>query len=210
MRNMFIHRKYRYSYNAIAFKLIGINVIIFLFTMVSPRLYQYLAMIPAYILYRGWYWQFITYMFTHANLSHILFNMLGLFMFGVPVERRLGSKEFLTFYLFSGVLSGIFSYVAYYMAGRNVMLVGASGAIYAVLFAFAVLYPYARIFVFGIFPIRAPLLVALYTALEIFNQVFGRAGGVAHLTHLAGFAFAFLYFIVRLRINPFDEWRRNR
>jgi membrane associated rhomboid family serine protease len=57
---------------------------------------------------------------------------------------------------------------------------------------------------------RAPLLVILYTAIEMFNQVFGSTRGVAHLTHLAGFGFAYLYFLLRLRINPIDEWRRNR
>jgi membrane associated rhomboid family serine protease len=149
-------------------------------------------------------------MFVHADFTHILFNMLGLFMFGTPVERRLGSKEFLLFYLLTGTLSGIFSLISYLLAGTNVILVGASGAIYAVLFAFAVLYPYARVFVFGIFPLRAPVLVILYTGIEMVNQVFGSTRCVAHLTHLAGFGIAFLYFIFRLRINPLDEWRRNR
>ena len=155
-------------------------------------------------------WTLITYMFTHKDILHILFNMLGLFMFGSAVERRIGSKEFLLFYLLTGTLSGIFSYFSYYLTGTNVILVGASGAVYAVLFAYAVLYPYARILVFWFFPMRAPVLVALYTAIELFNQVFGVSGGIAHLTHLAGFGFAYLYFIIRLKIKPLDEWRRAR
>jgi membrane associated rhomboid family serine protease len=151
-------------------------------------------------------------MFTHsyASLNHILFNMLGLFMFGTMVERRVGSKEFLLFYLLTGTLSGIFSYVSYYLTNTNVYLIGASGAVYAVLFAYAVLYPHARILVFWFIPMRAPVLVLVYTAIELFNQVFGVSGGVAHLTHLAGFGFAFLYFLVRLKINPIEEWRRAR
>jgi membrane associated rhomboid family serine protease len=64
--------------------------------------------------------------------------------------------------------------------------------------------------VFGIIPVQAPLLIGIYTVMELFNQVSGTSGGVAHLTHLAGFGFAYLYFIFRLRINPLDEWRRNR
>jgi membrane associated rhomboid family serine protease len=205
-----LNRKFRYSYSNVALKLIMANVVIFMLTMVAPRAYGYLAMVPQYIVYRHWYWQVFTYMFVHADFTHILFNMLGLFMFGTSVERRIGSREFLLFYLLSGTLSGIFSLFSYIAAGVNVILVGASGAIYAVLFAFAVLYPYARIFVFGIFPLRAPVMVALYTAIEMFNQVFGSTRGVAHLTHLAGFGVAWLYFILRLRINPLDEWRRSR
>lgn len=210
MANSIINRKFRYSYTNVSLKLIIINVLIFLFTFVSPQLYIYLSMIPSYILYEHWYWQFFTYMFVHADFSHIFFNMLALFMFGMPVERRIGSKEFLTFYLTTGTFSGIFSFVAYLAAGTNVFLMGASGAIYGVLLAFAVLYPYARIFVFGLLPMRAPVLVILYACIELFNQVFGRSGGVAHLTHLAGLGFAYLYFIVRLKINPVEEWRRNR
>lgn len=210
MAYTFMNRKFRYSYSNIALKLIIINVVVFLLTMVMPRAYGYLAMVPQFIIYRSWYWQVFTYMFVHADFTHILFNMLGLFMFGMPVERRLGSKEFLVFYLLTGTLSGIFSLLFYMASGTNVILVGASGAIYAVLFAFAVLYPYARIFVFGIFPMRAPVLVVLYTAIEVFNQVFGSAQGIAHLTHLAGFGFAYLYFLLRLKINPIDEWKRYR
>lgn len=210
MSNTFLNRKFSYSYTNVTLKLIIINVVVYLVTSMYPRSYAYLAMIPSYIVYEHWYWQFITYMFVHANFSHIFFNMFGLFMFGMPVERRIGSREFLTFYLVTGALSGVFSFLAYLAAGTNVVLVGASGAIYAVLFAFAVLYPYARILVFGIIPMKAPVLIGIYAALEIFNQLFSYSSGVAHLTHLAGFGFAYLYFIVRLRINPIDEWKRSR
>jgi membrane associated rhomboid family serine protease len=87
--------------------------------------------------------------------------------------------------------------------------VGASGAIYAVLLAYSVLYPTSVIFLFGILPVRAPYLVIGYALIELFNQVFGRVGGVAHLTHLAGLAIAYLYFVVRLRISPYKEWKRH-
>lgn len=210
MKYTMLNKKFRYSYNNVALTLIIINAVVFFMTMLMPRLYGYLAMVPSYIVYRHWYWQVFTYMFVHADFTHILFNMLGLFMFGMPVERRIGSREFLLFYLLTGTLSGIFSLISYVAAGTNVILVGASGAIYAVLLSFAVLYPYARIFIFGIFPMRAPVMVVLYAAIEMFNQVFGSTRGVAHLTHLAGFGFAYLYFIVRLRINPIDEWKRSR
>ncbi|MDD3366977.1 MAG: rhomboid family intramembrane serine protease [Sphaerochaetaceae bacterium] len=210
MANTILNKKFRYTYTNITLKLIIINVAVFLLTMLVPRSYGYLAMVPVYIVYRHWYWQVLTYMFVHGGFTHLLFNMLGLFIFGTPVERRIGSKEFLLFYLLTGVLSGVFSLISYVLAGTNVVLVGASGAIYAILLAFAVLYPTARVFIFGILPVRAPVLVIGYTVLEIFNQITGSSQGVAHLTHLAGFAFAYLYFLFRLRINPIQEWRRNR
>lgn len=210
MANTILNKKFRYTYTNITLKLIIINVAVFLLTMLVPRSYGYLAMVPVYIIYRHWYWQVLTYMFVHGGFTHLLFNMLGLFIFGTPVERRIGSKEFLLFYLLTGVLSGVFSLISYVLAGTNVVLVGASGAIYAILLAFAVLYPTARVFIFGILPVRAPVLVIGYTVLEIFNQITGSSQGVAHLTHLAGFAFAYLYFLFRLRINPIQEWRRNR
>ena len=210
MANTVLNKKFRYTYTNVTLKLIIINAVVFVLTMLIPRFYGYVAMVPAFIVYRHWYWQVLTYMFVHGSFTHLLFNMLGLFIFGTPVERRIGSHEFLLFYLLTGMLSGIFSLISYVLAGTNIILVGASGAIYAILLAFAVLYPTARIFIFGILPVRAPILVVGYTLLEIFNQITGSSQGVAHLTHLAGFAFAYLYFLFRLRINPIDEWRRNR
>lgn len=191
-------------------KLIIANVVIFLLTMVSDSLYVALAMVPGYIIYKYWIWQFVTYMFVHGGLSHLFFNMFGLFIFGTHVERQLGSKEFLLFYLLTGTLSGIFSFVAYFIAGVNVVLVGASGAIFAVMLAFAVFYPHARIFVFGILPVKAPVLVVVYAGIELFNQVVGTRAGVAHLTHLAGFGFAYLYMVVRLKINPIKVFLDHR
>jgi len=209
MANTILNKKFRYTYTNVTLKLIIINAVIYFLMILVPRLYGYLAMVPSYILYRHWYWQVLSYMFVHGGFGHLFFNMFGLFMFGTPVERRIGSKEFLLFYLLTGVLSGVFSLISYLLAGKNIILVGASGAIYAVLLAFAVLYPSARVFIFGIIPIRAPVLVIGYTVLEIFNQITGSSQGVAHLTHLAGFGFAYLYFILRLRINPIEEWKRN-
>lgn len=210
MANNILNRKFRYTYNNTTLILILINVAIFMLTTVSSEAYYYLALQPARIYYSHWYWQFFTYMFVHASFSHVFFNMLGLFFFGPPVERRLGSYEFLLFYLLIGFVSGVLSYFFYYLSNTNVLLVGASGAIYGVLFAFAVLYPYAKILMFYVIPVRAPVMVAIFTAIELFNQVFGQSGQIAHLTHLAGFGLAYLYFRLRLRIKPLDEWRRYR
>lgn len=205
-----INRKFRNnSYTNITLKLIIINAVVFLLTTyIAPRSAYYLAMIPSFVL-NGYLWQFFTYMFVHGGFSHIFFNMLSLFIFGTMVEQRVGSKEFLLFYLLTGTVSGIVSFLCYLAAGTNVILVGASGAIYGVLLMFAVFYPYARVFVFGLIPIRAPVLVILYAFIELSSEVFGRGGNVAHLTHLSGLVFAYLYCRIRMKINPIDVWKRT-
>ncbi|MBT3271688.1 MAG: rhomboid family intramembrane serine protease, partial [Spirochaetales bacterium] len=150
------------------------------------------------------------YMFTHANFTHILFNMLGLFFFGAQIERRMGSHEFVLFYMSSGILAGLVSFIFYRATGNyGVYLLGASGAVYAVLLAFATYFPSARIYIMGIIPVRAPILVLIYTVAAIFFQLRGSASGVAHLTHLAGFGIAYLYFLIRLGVNPISVFLGN-
>ncbi len=207
MRNSILRKPFAYHYSNIVFVLIFINVAVYFINYMAPRTIYLMSMTPVDIIYRGYLWQFVTYMFTHAGMSHILFNMLGLFFFGVQVEQRMGSSEFLLFYLLSGFLAGLFSFLVFYLSNTNIRLLGASGAVFAVLLAFAVYYPNARIYLMGIFPVKATHLVIGYTVIELYSQFMSRNSGVAHLTHLAGFGFAFIYFIVRLGINPVDVFR---
>jgi membrane associated rhomboid family serine protease len=204
-RNLFVRRPFRYSFNNLAIWLIAINVLVFAIEYLVPSSMGYLAMTPALVL-GGAYWQPFTYMFAHGSLTHLLVNMLGLLFFGTAVEKELGSREFLLYYLLTGFLAGVFSFGAYlFSGGAYVPMLGASGAIFAVLLAFATLQPDSQILIWGIVPVRAPLMVLGYTAIEILSQVFGGSNGVAHLAHLAGFAFGWLYFLARFGVNP---WRR--
>lgn len=174
--------------------------------MLAQDLLTYLAMNPVLVLRRGFFWQPFTYMFAHSGVSHLLFNMLGLFFFGTQVEREVGSYEFLLYYLLTGFLAGVFSLAVYWFTGSyQVFLLGSSGAVFAVLLAFATYYPQARIYIFGILPVRAAILVIGYTGIELFSQMAGGRGNIAHMTHLLGFAVGYAYFLVRLSINP---WRR--
>ena len=207
MRTSLIRKPLPYRYSNIVFVLIFINVAVYFVNYLVPESRYYLSLIPTWIIARGYVWQFVTYMFTHADMSHILFNMLGLFFFGVQVEQRMGSYEFLLFYLLSGFLAGLFSFLVFYFSGTATILLGASGAVFAVLLAFAVYYPDARIFILGILPVKSTHLVIGYTAIELFSQIMSFRSGVAHFTHLAGFGVAFLYFILRLEINPLDVFR---
>ena len=210
MSTSIIRRPFQYRFYNASVGLIIVNLIVFLITTIVQNAKVYLSLIPGLVIQQHAYWQFVTYMFTHADISHIFFNMLALFFFGVQVERRMGSNEFLLFYFICGIGAGLFSFLIFVLSGSyNVILLGASGAVYAVLLAFAVFYPYANIYVMGIIPIRAPLLVIIYTAIELFSQFFSLRSGIAHLTHLAGFAFSFLYFLIRLDINPIQVFKRN-
>ncbi|MCL2180258.1 MAG: rhomboid family intramembrane serine protease [Treponema sp.] len=215
-----IRRPFKYKNFGAVYWLIGINILVFAFTMlVGSKISVYLdvgkqryimsitdslAMIPIAVL-QGWVWSFVTYMFVHGGFSHILFNMLGLFIFGIHVERQMGSLEFLLFYFITGILAGIFSFGVYFYTGNFVVaLVGASGALYAVQLAYAVLFPNAIVYIWGILPLRAPIMVLGFTILSLFFIFTGTGGNIAHLTHLAGFGFCWLYFLIRFGINP---WR---
>ena len=208
-----IRRPFRYSYDNTVFVLIGLNVLVY----VAMHLFRdipivpYLAMNPTLVVHRGWVWQFFTYMFIHSPtaITHLLFNMLALFIFGRQVEHQMGSREFLTYYFSTGVLAGIFSFFVYLLSGNHmVFLMGASGAIFGVQLAFAVFFPRSIIYIWGILPLRAPVMVLGFTALQVVFMITGAQGNVAHVTHLAGFAFGWLYFLVRFGINPWRAMRR--
>jgi len=208
-----IRRPFRYSYNNVVFILIGINILVYLAELFLKSLpvIPGLAMIPAAVLGRGWVWQFLTYMFVHdpRSIGHLVFNMLALFVFGRQVEWKMGSREFLLFYLSTGFLAGFFSFLVYIFTGYFwVSLMGASGAIFAVQLAFAALFPSSVIYLWGLLPLRAPVMVLGFTTLELFFMLTGGGGNVAHTTHLAGFAFGWIYFLIRFGINPWRAMRR--
>lgn len=204
-RRSLIRRPFVYQqYNAVLW-IVAANVIVFALTSFSGALIGLLAMNPLETTRDGMFWQPFTYMFVHSptNYAHILFNMFGLFIFGSQVERRLGSNEFLVFYLVSGLFAGIISLAVYLVSGTlMIQLLGASGAVFATLLAYATLFPDSTIYLFAIVPVKAPALVIGFTALELFRGINSPTSGVAHLTHLAGFVVAYFYFLIRLGINP--------
>jgi len=209
--NNLIRKPFAYSYSNFALFIIVINFLVFLLTSFSRVYIAYLSMRPINIINAHAYWQFVTYMFVHGSLQHILFNMLGLFFFGFALERKLGSREFLFFYFFCGIGAGIFSFFFYISTGQlGVFLLGASGAVFAVLFGYAVFFPNSVIYIMGIIPLKATWVVIIYTCIEVFSHLSNTRSGIAHLTHLAGFAFAYLYIWVRFGINPADVFFRRR
>ncbi len=203
-----IRRPFRYTFHNVALIIIAINIGVFMLIQVNYQLAGYLSLNVALVLQRNMYYQFFTYMFTHANFYHLLGNMLGILFFGVAVERAIGSKEFTLMYLLTGFLCGIVSFISYYFTGMYyTFLLGASGSVYAILLIYAVLFPNSRIYIWGIIPIQAPLLVCIYAGISVWNQFFSAGSGIAHLAHLAGFVFAWLYLRIRMGIKPWSAWK---
>lgn len=159
-----------------------------------PPLMKYFALRPDQVTHHLAFWQLGTYLFLHsqASIFHILFNMFTLWMFGGEVERVLGSKKFLRFYLMCGVGAGMF-YILFNWNSPT-FVIGASGAIFGVLVAFAVFFPerVITLLLFFVLPVhlKAKHLVAIFIAISLFSsiqgQLFGVSGGVAHLAHLGG------------------------
>ena len=205
-----LRKPFRYAFWNTSLILIAVNLLFFLITWRDPLAMRYLSMNPLYVLKGHMFWQLFTYQFVHQGFSHLFFYMLGLFFFGTAVEHRLGSKEFLLLYLLSGTLCGVISFGVYILTGAwYVFLMGASGALFALLLSYAVLYPTSVIYIWGIIPLPAPVMVAGYALLELLAIFTGRNQGVAHGTHLIGLGVAWVYFLVRFGINPLRVWRRR-
>ncbi len=209
MKNNILRRPFKYTYFNATIIIVIINIAVYFLTMLFPYFGNILGLIPVYVIVKHAYWQFITYMFVHGGFFHIFFNMLCLFMFGTQLERVIGSKEFLLLYFSCGIFSGILSFLVYCVTGSYyVCLVGASGAIYSLMFVFAVVYPRSVISFWGIIPMPAPIAVLVFAVIEIVSQFIGQ-NNVAHLTHLFGFVTAWLYLLIRMGINPIKVWKNN-
>ena len=163
------------------------------------------------------FYQFFTYMFLHGGFTHIFFNMFALWMFGAVIERVWGPRKFIFYYICCGVGAGVaqelVQYVNYsieglaayqYVNAGGVQMttdayinlwttIGASGAVYAILLAFGMIFPNERLFIIPFpFPIKAKWLVAGYIVIELFSAMSGPGSGVAHTDHLGGMLFGFL------------------
>lgn len=208
MLKKFIQKPFRYSFYNISLCLIVINCIIFALTSLFPQIKGYLGLSPFGIIKYKMLWQPLSYMFTHGNLTHLLSNMIGLLFFGIAIERAIGSKEFALFYFSTGIISGLLSVLIYVLTKNYfAILIGASGALYAVMLAYAVIFPRSTVYIFGIIPISSPIMVIAYAGIEFFSQFSTRQSNVAHTTHLLGFLVAWIYFLVRMGINPIKIWK---
>lgn len=183
------------------------NVVAFVLNLIlGEAMTLRLALNPQAVFEQFALWQPFTYMFLHStsNLGHIIFNMLGLWMFGTELERTWGTRFFTKYYLITGLgagatqlVLGLFSSTFYYTS-----TVGASGAIYGLLLAYAMYFPHRTIILF-IFPLPARIAVGILGAIALFSSING-SSGIAHTAHLGGLVFGYLY-LKSLRSRPMDE-----
>jgi len=144
------------------------------------------AFIPA-LAFRPW--TLVSYMFLHAGIGHLLFNMLGLFFFGPRLETKLGTRRFLGLYFGAGIGAALFSF----LFAWNAPVVGASGAVYGVLAGFALYWPREPIYIYGILPIQARVLAGIVVFFSLYAGISGAQDGTAHFAHLGGLVIGAAY-----------------
>lgn len=189
--------------------LLIINVLMFAATYVLERLgyLQITNMLCLWPLGSGLFriWQPLSYMFMHAGLDHIFFNMFALWMFGYVLENYWGTKRFVAYYLVCGIGAAI-THMAMSLLFKMPLVptVGASGAVYGILLAFGMMFPNERIYLYFLMPIKAKWFVIGYAAIELFEGFF-RADNVAHFAHLGGMLFGLILILLWRRRNRNDN-----
>jgi len=160
------------------------------------------ALVPSLAIAHGQIWRLVTYLFLHSHDPlHIIFNMLALWMFGIEMEELWGTKRFVTFYFIAGAGAGLFSVLQW-----NSFIIGASGAVLALLTTYAYYFPSRTILMFFVFPLPVRWAVVIIGIMSLVGARSG-AGGIAYLTHLGGIAVALLY----IKYYPaFSAWMQER
>lgn len=166
-------------------------------------------------------WQPFTYMFLHGNFFHIFFNMFALWMFGGDLEELFGSRNFLRYYLYSGTGAGIcialMNFYIYGNYGYNPITIGASGAIYALLLAYGMIWPNREVLLYFLFPIKMKYLLLIFGAIEFYgtlSSASGAGGNISHIGHLGGLITGFLllkyeFWHKSISLNPFHSLFRS-
>jgi membrane associated rhomboid family serine protease len=202
--------------------LIIANVAMFVIALIAPAITLQLGLQPQAVVQELRLWQPLTYMFLHGGIFHILFNMLALWMFGTELERMWGSRFFTKYYFVCGVGAAVttllvaLSPLPFADAIYSSLTIGASGAGYGVLLAYALYFPNRPIYMYMVFPIPAKYFVMIMGAISLLSSMGGPGGGVAHTTHLGGLVAGYLY-LKGGRLHLLSElkyrylkWRINR
>lgn len=185
-----------------------------------------------YLVVRGWIWQLVSYSFLHQGILHLLFNMLGLWMFGSQFEQDWRTKRFLEFYFFCVIGAALTTIAVSYTriggVSPTVPTIGASGGVFGILMAFGMIYGEREVMLFPIpFSIKAKYFVAgiaFITLIEAISASSGRGSAVAYSAHLGGLLFGFLYvkFVPKRGLvldaseryfgvrNSYYRWKRRR
>jgi len=175
---------------------------VFLVTLAWPEGVFYLGVSPQDVVEHFRLWQPLTYMFVHQGIFHLVFNMLGIWMFGVELERRWGTRAFTKFFLICGLSAGLATVAvgllpidaAWRLRTYAGVTVGASGAFYGLAYAWARAFPYRSVLMFLVFPVQARWFVVILIAMDFAVAASSRlSSGVAHFAHFAGLLAAYIY-----------------
>jgi membrane associated rhomboid family serine protease len=182
--------------------LLIINTAVFILTGLFGRSIaedvRLLALTPVAVVQHFAIWQLVTYLFVHGGITHLLFNMLALWMFGTPLESDWGTRQFLKYYFICGIGAGICDVAMNAIVGNwATSTIGASGAIYGLLLAYGVCYPEQTVLMGFLFPIKAKYMVMIYAAIELYLSV-GVNNGVSNIAHLGGMVVGLIYLKSRL------------
>jgi len=177
------------------------NIAVFLLQMLAPALndtlVRFFGLVPRLAINHLFIWQFVSYMFLHGGFSHIFFNMFALWMFGVELERLWGTREFLKYYFLTGIFAGLST--ALFSWGSIIPTIGASGAIYGILAAYALFFPDRYVYMYFLFPIKMKYLALILGLLEFFAAYNQAQSGIAHAAHLGGMVIGFFYLRYKYR-----------
>ena len=214
--------KYRLQFNPgeVAYKpqlftdaikiLVSVNFCIYILQSVSGKedvFFRLFGMVPSTFVSDLMLWQPFTYMFLHApfyssvGISHILLNMLGLWVFGRELEQAWGKTKFLRYYFIIGIGSGLITY--FFQMNSDNPVIGASGAVYGILLAYGVSYPNRMLYIWGLIPVRSLWLVIIMGSIAFFGLL-GNSDGISHVTHISGMLIG--YVLLKKKWRWRDIW----
>jgi membrane associated rhomboid family serine protease len=191
---------------AVKFLLI-VNVAVFMVQAVigsslEQQMTFYFGLVPPLVLQNLYVWQLFTYQFLHGGIFHLLFNMLALWMFGCDLERRWGSHFFLRYYFVTVIGGGFLNTI--FLPNQMVPSIGASAGVYGILLAYGLIYPNRIVYFYFLFPIKMKHFVWIIGGIALYSAITSGQSGIAHLAHLGGMVFGYLY----LRSgNPMDRFK---
>jgi membrane associated rhomboid family serine protease len=198
--------------------LLSINIIVFILVNLIEKIPWSIifGLVPDLVFGKVMLWQLFTYMFVHFGLWHLVINMLMLWFFGPALENTWGSRQFLSFYFFTGIGAALCSFIV--MPSSHVPVVGASGAIFGILVAYAIIFPETVIYLFFIFPMKIRHAVIALIVINLLGTLSSPGSGIAYFAHLGGGLFGYLYVKnewIRsqvLRMNPagLRAWREEK
>jgi len=187
--------------------LISINCIIYVLQSLAGKediFFRLFGLVPNVFISDLMLWQPFTYMFFHApfysnvGISHILLNMLGLWVFGRELEQAWGKNKFLKYYFITGIGSGLITYL--FQMNSDNPVIGASGAVYGILLAYGISYPNRVLYIWGLIPVRSMWLVIIMGSIAFFGLL-GKADGISHVTHISGMLVGYILLKKKWRLS---------